>query len=113
MTRRVAATTSGAGRVCSSCWPTVGRVLPPLCSVCGDPLASWRVLTEAEGVCTRCRRMPPAFDCARAAGDYDGSLRAIVHAFKYDDRRSLADPLAALLRAHGNLLLQDADCVVP
>jgi ComF family protein len=57
--------------------------------------------------------MPPAFDCARAAGDYDGSLRTIVHAFKYDDRRSLADPLAALMRAAGSLLLQDADCVVP
>ena len=37
---------------------------------------------------------------ARAAvGAYDGALRAIVHALKYDGRRSLARPLAALMRS--------------
>ena len=29
-------------------------------------------------------------DRARAIGAYDGALRAIVHALKYDGRRSLA-----------------------
>jgi ComF family protein len=40
-------------------------------------------------------------------------LRAIVHALKYDGRRSLAKPLAALLAQHGADVLAGADVVVP
>ena len=102
-----------AGPVCAACWAAVPPAVPPLCATCGDPLASWRVLTIAEGRCARCRRRPPAFDVARAAGDYDGSLREIIHAFKYDGRRSLARPLAALLRDRAGDLLRGADLAVP
>lgn len=49
----------------------------------------------------------------RAAGDYEGALRDILHAFKYEGRRGLARPLGALLRDAGADLLRDADCVVP
>ena len=49
----------------------------------------------------------------RAIGSYDGSLRAIVHAFKYDGRRSLASPLASLLERCGSDVLDGADLVVP
>lgn len=50
---------------------------------------------------------------ARAAGEYEGALRDILHAFKYDGRRGLARRLGALLRTAGGDLLRDADCVVP
>ena len=101
------------GPVCGDCWAAITPVLPPVCLTCGDPLPSWRILTIAEGRCARCRRKPPAFDCARAAGDYDGALRGIIHAFKYDGRQSLARPLAAMMRTRGAPLLAQADCVVP
>lgn len=101
------------GPVCDACWAGLRYVVPPLCATCGDPLLSWRILTDAERVCARCRRRPPAFDCARAAGDYEGPLREIIHAFKYDGRQSLAKPLAAMMRTHGATLLDDADFVVP
>jgi ComF family protein len=52
-------------------------------------------------------------DCARTAGDYDGALRNIMHAFKYEGRRGLARPLAGMMRAAGGELLRDADLVVP
>ena len=48
-----------------------------------------------------------------AIGDYAGPLRAIVHAFKYDGRRSIASPLSVLLRRHGAPILGGADLVVP
>jgi ComF family protein len=48
-----------------------------------------------------------------AAGEYEGTLRDIIHAFKYDGRRSLARPPAALMHDAGAELLGDADCVVP
>jgi ComF family protein len=101
------------GPVCEACWSAITSVVPPLCATCGDPLASWRTLTEVERMCVRCRRVPPAFDCARAAGDYDGALREIIHAFKYEGRRSLARPLAALMRDEGTALLDGADLLVP
>ena len=47
------------------------------------------------------------------ACDYQGELRGIVHAFKYDGRRSLARPLGRLLREAGAGLLAGADAVVP
>jgi len=48
-----------------------------------------------------------------AGGHYEGALRDIIHAFKYEGRRSLATPLARLMRKAGTALLHDADCVVP
>jgi ComF family protein len=52
-------------------------------------------------------------DRARAIGAYDGALRSIVHALKYEGRRSLALPLAALMRHRGADLIVGVDVVVP
>ena len=65
------------------------------------------------GRCATCRRRPPAFDRGAVACDYQGELRAIIHAFKYDGRRSLAQPLGRLLRDAGRAVLTGADLVVP
>jgi ComF family protein len=46
-------------------------------------------------------------------GEYDGTLREIIHALKYRGRRSLARPLATLMCARGKELLNDADLVTP
>jgi ComF family protein len=52
-------------------------------------------------------------DRARAIGAYDGALRAIIHALKYEGRRSLARPLAALMQLRGADILKGADVLVP
>jgi ComF family protein len=49
----------------------------------------------------------------RAVGPYEGRLRDVLHAFKYDGRRSLAASLAALVRAQAADLLAGADLLVP
>jgi ComF family protein len=71
-------------------------------------------------MCARCRRrsfrLKPeatAVDRSRSGGAYEGALRDIIHAFKYDGRRSLAVPLAAIMRTAGAGLLRDADVIVP
>jgi len=51
--------------------------------------------------------------CSRAIGEYDGPLRAIIHALKYGQRRSLAHPLARLLTVHGEAALAGAHLAVP
>jgi ComF family protein len=50
---------------------------------------------------------------ARAVGEYAGALRQIVHALKYDRRRSVAKPLGRLIADTGSEILAEADCVVP
>ena len=99
--------------MCPDCWSRVRRVGPPACAGCGQPLPSWRAISVALERCAACRRRPPAFDRGIVACDYQGELRAIVHAFKYDRRRSLARPLGRLLRDAGGPVLADADAVVP
>jgi ComF family protein len=101
------------GPVCQSCWDAIRSFSPPLCRRCGDPLPSWRVLSVKAGVCARCRRRPSALTESRAIGAYDGSLRAIVHAFKYGGCRSLARGLGARLRESAAGLIVNADIVVP
>jgi ComF family protein len=102
-----------AGPVCEACWSAVRPFAPPACRGCGEPLPSWRLLALDAGRCPRCRRTPRAVDAARAIGPYEGSLREIVHAFKYEARRSLAWRLARLMRAHGADVLDGADLAVP
>jgi ComF family protein len=101
------------GPVCASCWASIPTLPGPFCRTCGDPLPSWRVISAALARCPRCRRRPGLIASARTAGDYDGALRDIIHAFKYDGRRGLARPLGAMMREAGAELLRDADVVVP
>ena len=72
-----------SGPVCQACWSGVRRVVPPV------------------------------FDGCAVACEYEGTLRDILHAFKYDGRRSLAAPLGALLRDAASPVLAGADAVVP
>ncbi len=101
------------GPVCHGCWQSILPLTAPLCDVCGDPLPAWRALDLSVARCARCRRAARYVDRARAAGAYDGALRSIIHAFKYDGRRSLAGPLAALMLARGAEIVAGADVVVP
>ena len=96
--------------VCDACWRAVPALSPPWCVRCGDGLPSWRAVGP---LCARCRRRPLRITLARSAGAYDGSLRDIVHAFKYERCRALARPLAALMTAAGAEVLDGADAVVP
>jgi len=101
------------GPVCQPCWRSILPLTPPLCDRCGDPLPTWRAISLPLGRCPRCRRTPRLLDRARAIGAYDGALRSIVHALKYEGRRTLARPLGALMRRHGGDLLDGAACVIP
>jgi ComF family protein len=101
------------GPVCESCWQSVRPFTPPLCDSCGDPLPSWRVISVPMARCPRCRRTRRLVDRSMSAGAYDGPLRAVVHALKYEGRRSLAKPLARLMRSRCAAVLDGADCLVP
>lgn len=67
----------------------------PLCQVCGRPLPGGRY--SLADTCSSCRSDPPDFDMARAWGPYQGGLRELLRAFKYQNMRPLAGPLSGLL----------------
>ena len=97
------------GVVCDDCWRHVPKLTPPLCRRCGAPLAT----RSPENASCTSGHPESGLTRRRAAGVYEGTLRAIIHAFKYQHRHSLSRPLAALMRSAGDELLSDADYVVP
>lgn len=102
-----------SGAVCAACWNAVKPPSPPLCRVCGATLPSWRTLGQSLERCAACRRRGGSISAGASAGEYDGALRAIIHAFKYEHRRTLAGPLAQMMRRAGGDILDGASCVVP
>ena len=124
-----------SGCVCGHCWGSIRPITPPVCDRCGDPLArphqslipnpqspipshqsaipSQSLVGHSEPLCGQCGKAESAVDRARAVGEYDGALREIIHALKYQRRRSLARPLAALMRTRGAAVLEQADYIVP
>ena len=97
------------GCVCPACWDQVVPLHVPLCARCGGPLPSCPSLL----VCPACVHSTSLVTCARAVGPHTGTLRAIVHALKYDGRRSLARPLASRMRKAGTDILHGCAVAVP
>jgi len=100
------------GAVCRACWTSISAPTEPLCETCGDALPTWRRVDTIRR-CTRCRRIPRVISFGRSIGPYEGTLREILHALKYDGRRSIAKPLAAAMASAGAAVLKGADFVVP
>ena len=93
------------GASCAACGellehPTRG----PVCEVCWRSIAA---LTPSVFV------ISSTLNYAQAIGPYEDALRSIIHSLKYEGRRSLAQPLAALIRDRCVLALDGADAVVP
>jgi len=92
---------------CAAC---AQRLLRPLdgavCQHCWDSLRHRAPLHER-------RSGRHAVDWACAVDHYEGRLRDIIHALKYERRRSIARPLGLLMRERGAELLLGVDAVVP
>jgi ComF family protein len=109
-----------SGCVCVSCWRSVLPITPPICDRCGDPLArlsqspisNLQSLTRS-ALCEPCCASLSAVSRVRAIGEYEGTLREVIHALKYSGRISLARPLAERMRQRGRYLLDEVDYVVP
>jgi ComF family protein len=103
------------GIVCSGCWNAVHPLTPPVCDRCGVPVGGSPEQgdPDAPRCCGHCTRQPALVHRARAAGAYRGALREILHAFKYGRRRSLAVPLANLMRLRADGVLAGVEAAVP
>jgi ComF family protein len=66
------------------------------CLSCRTPFLNSFPL-DSEGRCMLCRSGGRGFDEAFCYGAYEGTLRKLIHLFKYSGMRRLAQPLGALL----------------
>ncbi len=96
----------------------LAALVAPPCAACA------RVLETPLGgaVCERCwssiAACPttfslPLISTVRAVGPYEGALRDIIHALKYDGRRTIAPRLSRLMADHADEVLAGADLVIP
>lgn len=68
------------------------------CVSCRTPFLTPHPL-DSEGRCALCRHGLTGFDAAYSFGSYEGTLRELIHLFKYGRVYTLAKPLAGLMRA--------------
>jgi ComF family protein len=66
------------------------------CSACRTPFVNSFPLDE-EGRCALCRLGFNGYDAAYTYGSYEGTLRKLIHIFKFDRVHTLARPLGALI----------------
>lgn len=95
--------------VCAGCRAQFQRITEPCCRQCGlpfDPAAKTAMH------CPECRDDPPAFDAARAAEIYSGTLRRAIHLFKYDGVRAMASALGQFTLESVELPFP-VDCLCP
>lgn len=112
---------AGCGRIdyhfCPDCRQSVPWVTAPACPRCGRDVsfsASPSATSgERQAACVVCSALPLRMDGVRAAAEFRGAIRKALHAFKYDGRTELANPLAELMVAVWGNGLFPADCVVP
>ena len=80
--------------LCPACRADFTPIRSPLCTVCGKPF-----LTEGgmDHLCGSCLSHPPPFDAARAAFLFQGTVRELIHRYKYNRHIQLRRPLGLLL----------------
>lgn len=93
----------GAGSVgaeiCADCRSLFERYRQaPHCPRCGRIMGQAMVIPAGGApLCRQCRVHHWPFVLTRAAGLYEGSLRQVIHRFKYGGSRWLAKPVASLM----------------
>ena len=98
--------------VCAPCWASIVPLTPPFCAACGEPVPLSRT-TEPGDRCAHCRRLRSVIAAGRSVSEYAGTMRSVLHALKYDGRRSIAPALSRLMRECGESVLNGADWAVP
>ncbi|HEY5648583.1 MAG TPA: ComF family protein [Nitrospiria bacterium] len=103
----------GSPFFCSGCWASLPRIGRNVCFSCGLPFASpAATFRTPRHRCGDCRKKPPLFDRARAAGRYEGVLAEAIHLFKFQGKTFLKRPFGKLATT---LLSRfpPLDCVIP
>jgi len=97
--------------LCSFCLDGIRPLRGPFCHKCGVPVPG--NLLESHALCSSCREGSFRFSEARSWGLYEGELRRVIQAFKFDGHLRLVAPLADFLRQCQSEHFSNPDCIVP
>jgi len=100
----------GCGRMgevfCAACLRRVEPLPAAACLRCGRP-------GPVGQLCPDCQATPSPLDVILSAAVFAPPLREAIHQLKYENNRSLAEPLSALMAAAWLRLPVQADVIVP
>ncbi len=111
----------GCAYLCDRCVAAFEPIPTPVCAVCGSselaPTAEFALIRPERRLCKDCLGGAEyAFDWARAAGRFEGTLRDAIHTLKYDGRKGMGTLLGDWARRSGGSLLvppRSPDIVAP
>jgi len=86
--------------ICLRCWEKLERNLPPFCVSCGRRLDKYRIV---KNICSGCLKSKFHFDRAFSPCAYTGTIKKLIHEFKYCGKDYLGETLARLM----NEFIQD------
>ena len=99
--------------VCMQCWAKIKKNEPPFCHCCGKHLDK---KTPAKNICPRCLKRNLYFDRAFSPCVYEGTIKELIHEFKYRDKEYLGKVLGRIMcefiTSH-DLPIEYVDAVVP
>lgn len=99
--------------VCLSCWSDIKLNTPPFCFKCGRKLLENE---SANNICFDCTIKVMHFDRAFSPCSYDGTIKKLLHAFKYKNidylDEILAKPMIDFVKEY-NLPINKIDMIIP
>lgn len=93
-------------RLCSHCVDTLPFVGEHICQYCGMPLK------DESDYCNRCQYSRQEFSKNRAPLVYDGDVKRLIYAFKFNQKKYIAETLGALMSDEYLKRGMDADIIV-
>lgn len=99
--------------VCTSCWDKIEQNLPPFCARCGRHLDEQAI---ADNRCDSCEKSYYYFDRAFSPCRYTGTIKKLIHEFKYSGKDYLGQPLGKLMQTFiqdYQLPIEHLDYLVP
>lgn len=100
--------------LCACCWSEITFIHPPVCDRLGIPLPYDPGTTDGEPLVSAAAiAKSPDYDRARAAAQFDGVVRNLIHGLKYADRHDARRLFGNWLAGAAAALLADADLLVP
>ncbi len=80
--------------ICAKCLSNIKKSIPPFCSSCGRHLEKSNLI---KNTCRNCLRSKLHFDRAFSPFTYEGTIKRLIHEFKYKGKDYLGPYLSAMM----------------